>query len=413
MITYSAGTLSPVTTAAVANTTPGTSSIVVNVGATLLLDNTGTNNVNRINDAQTPGLLNGGTLNFLANNNANTASSEVLGALALGAGASTVRTGYAGTPVTGTTSLVTFSALNQVPAGTVLLGATLNFVGNNANLGSSATNQVAFKRGSGSLTGSASVTGGVAGAGIIPFATVTSSTGVLDLASTLAAATGTITAFDRYYLATGTSGGVFTGTASGTQGAAATATDTIKVTASAAVGAATAANALLINNGGGTAVTISGANTLTLNSGTLVDASTAAGDNFSTAILNFATGVEGTIIDNTGSNLAISTAIPATSTDGLTISGGGTLTLNAANLYTGTTNLDSGILVVGNNAALGGRHPQPPTAACYPVHRGHYPGHHQPLARSRRSDQYGHRHGCKYVRGWPNSGYRGRRANRL
>ncbi len=243
------------------------------------------------------------------------------------------------------------AALNQVPAGTVLLGATLNFVGNNANIGSSATNQVVFSAAP-ILTGSASVTGGVAGAGILPFATVTSSTGVLDLASTLAAATGTITAFDRYYLATGTSSGVFTGTASGTQGAAATATDTIKITASAAVGAATTANALLINNGGGTAVTISGANTLTLNSGMLVDASTTAGDNFSTAILNFATGVEGIIIDNTGANLVISTAIPNTSTDGLTISGGGTLTLNAANLYTGTTNLDSAILVVGNNAAI-------------------------------------------------------------
>ncbi len=80
LITANLSGLTGGTTGAPVNTTPGSSSINVNVGAALLLDNTGTNNVNRINDAQTLA-LNGGTFNFLANAGANTVSSETVGRL--------------------------------------------------------------------------------------------------------------------------------------------------------------------------------------------------------------------------------------------------------------------------------------------------------------------------------------------
>ena len=70
-----------------ATTTPGVAALTVNTGATLTLDNTGTNNVNRLNDAA--GIaLNGGTLNYLGNASAN--STQTLGNFTLGAGNSTI-----------------------------------------------------------------------------------------------------------------------------------------------------------------------------------------------------------------------------------------------------------------------------------------------------------------------------------
>ena len=77
------------TTAAIVTTTAGSSSIVVNTGATLTLDNTGTNNLNRINDADTL-TLSGGTFNYLGA--AGIASTETLGTIAVAAGNSTIQT---------------------------------------------------------------------------------------------------------------------------------------------------------------------------------------------------------------------------------------------------------------------------------------------------------------------------------
>src|SRR5207244_1202813 len=62
-----------------------TSGVVVNAEGVLKLDNTGTNNTNRVRDAATVTLA-GGTLWFVGNTA--TASTETLGALTLGAGAS-------------------------------------------------------------------------------------------------------------------------------------------------------------------------------------------------------------------------------------------------------------------------------------------------------------------------------------
>src|SRR5207248_3703861 len=124
----------------------------------------------------------------------------------------------------------------------------------------------------------------------------------------------TITPFDRYF--TTSLGGAGSG-------------DTVKLTASPpALGSATTVNALLLN---GDAITISGAFNLNLGSGALLTTgATSTGDTISTAIPNFSNGTtaaEGIIYDNTGSTLTINSAIPSTSSAGLTISGGGTLNL--------------------------------------------------------------------------------------
>lgn len=57
-------------------------------------------------------------------------------------------------------------------------------------------------------------------------------------------------------------------------------------------------------------------------------------------------------IDTNGNNVTYANALANTNTGGLTKSGSGTLTLNAANNYTGTTTLNAGTLAIGNNSAL-------------------------------------------------------------
>ena len=73
----------------VSTTTVGGPAVTINTGGTLTLDNTGTNNGNRINDAAVVA-LNGGTLNYLGNNSAT--SSEYLGTVALTGGSSIIQT---------------------------------------------------------------------------------------------------------------------------------------------------------------------------------------------------------------------------------------------------------------------------------------------------------------------------------
>src|SRR5262249_25109204 len=75
----------------VSSTTPGATTVTVTPGGTLTRDNTGSNSADRLNDEASIA-LNGGSLNFLANNTAGTASGEVLGPLVIGAGASTFQT---------------------------------------------------------------------------------------------------------------------------------------------------------------------------------------------------------------------------------------------------------------------------------------------------------------------------------
>ncbi|WP_415908830.1 autotransporter-associated beta strand repeat-containing protein [Oleiharenicola sp. Vm1] len=58
-------------------------------------------------------------------------------------------------------------------------------------------------------------------------------------------------------------------------------------------------------------------------------------------------------VDTNGNNVTFASALAGTNTGGLAKSGSGTLTLSAANNYTGGTTLNAGTLAVGNNSALG------------------------------------------------------------
>ena len=93
-----------------------TSAITLNRGGTLLLDNSGSNNTNRVNDSA--GLtLNGGTLNYLGSSN--TSSTETFGAVTLGAGALTI----AAANGSGQTAALTFTSLTRANGS----GGTINF----------------------------------------------------------------------------------------------------------------------------------------------------------------------------------------------------------------------------------------------------------------------------------------------
>ncbi len=301
-----------------ATTTTGGAAVNVNQGGTLTLDNTGTNSLDRIND--TAGVtLNGGTLSYLSN--ANAASTETLGALALGAGnstiSSTVTTGGSGAAAT-----LTFASLTRNS------GATVNFVGVNTALSGAGANQVVFT----TTPTTTTVTGG----NILPYATVTGPTGSFDFAS---AATANIVPFAAY-------------TTAGINGST-SANDVVKVTANDTLtGAKTVAAVLLSGNG----LTVSGAFPLTLGTGALLTTgTTTSGDTISVAGLTLGS-TEGIVNNNTtpasGASLTINSAI--TGTGGFTVGGNGTLALGGANSLSGTTTLNGGTLSLANLNALGG-----------------------------------------------------------
>ena len=104
------------------------SGITVTPGATLTLDNTTTNNANRIG-AAVPVTLAGGTFNFLGNNAANTATTQTLGAVTVNAGNSAINS-QIGTATGDTSSL-------QIGTLTRAAGGLLTFTGVGAPLGSS------------------------------------------------------------------------------------------------------------------------------------------------------------------------------------------------------------------------------------------------------------------------------------
>src|SRR5262249_49464990 len=159
------------------------------------------------------------------------------GQLVLGAGASTLQTGFAAAPAAGATTKVTSTGLFRLGG-----GSTINFVGNNATLGGG--NDQVFFTAAPTLTGTSTVGGGLSNVAILPYATVNGT----DFASTLSTDSRTIVAFDKYF--TGSLGGAGSG-------------ETVKVTANFALGSATTVNAVLLS---GDNITISGTNGLTLGS---------------------------------------------------------------------------------------------------------------------------------------------------
>jgi autotransporter-associated beta strand protein len=94
---------------------------------------------------------------------------------------------------------------------------------------------------------------------------------------------------------------------------------------------------------------------MTFGGGTLQYTAISAGQDWSTRFKN--TTVTGILLNTSSNDVTLAGAIDATNTAGLTKSGGGTLTLSGANLYTGVTTIGgtvNSILRLNNSNALGG-----------------------------------------------------------
>ena len=195
------------------------SSLTVNNGGTVLLDNSGVNNNTRLGTSADIN-LNGGT--FQVNGNASTALSESLGTLTLGAGSSTLASnpGAAG-------GTLTFAGLSRA-AGS---GGFVNFTG--TNLGS--TNQVNF-------------TGLTNTGGLLPYATVNGG----DFAATTATGIQSYTA----------SGGTYASTVSGASSGA-----NVNLAGSDTVTSSQTINALMFSGTANATLTINAGVTLTIASG--------------------------------------------------------------------------------------------------------------------------------------------------
>jgi autotransporter-associated beta strand protein len=293
--------------------TMASTSYVVDQGATLQLDNSGTNLANRLPDSAAI-TLNGGTFSFIGTNTAGAASSETVGTVTLGQGQNVIKS-KAGTG-TGATATLTAAGLVRHA------GATLNASG--TGLGN-ASNRILFT--------TAPATVGNNG-GIIPYATVN----------------------DNDFATYATPNGLAAFTGYVTSIAAAGPGDTVELqNANETVSADKTINALLISTpaSGEGVVTVNPGATLTLASGGLVLLSSSIfatptikpGTGSGTATLNF--GSEGVVLRNTGSATSFLNTL-LTGSNGLTLAGSsGTLQINppaTGNTYTGGTFINSGTL---------------------------------------------------------------------
>ena len=308
-----------------AGTALNTSAINVNAGAVSLDDTTGNFNLGNRLSSTTPLTFNGGassgsngSLNVVGNllGATTTGTSETLGPITLASGNTQIWT--VPSPNSGSTLSVTAASLTRNA------GASVNFVGVNAAIGS-AFNQLFF-------TTAPTLTGG-AGNGILPY-------GVISLTSTT-----TPGDFPTYTA----SGGIAPFTNYVTSLADATPNSNVKLSSAAALAAGVGTQ--VINS-----LVLVGATDLALSGGTLQIASggvLATGGSTTDIVGNAGSALdfgsaEGIISAN---NLVVNANI--TGTGGLTVYGGGTLTLANPNTYSGTTSLGAGTLSVYNNNSIG------------------------------------------------------------
>ncbi len=293
------------------------SGVIVNPGATLVVDNSsgastalaGASMTSRIS-ANVPVTLNAGTLQLILNPGvgvAPIANSQKLGSLVIGPGASTVKIDYPSAPVFGTSSTVTFSSITRQA------GGTINFIATNSTLDSLA-NRIVFT--------TAPTTVGNNG-GILPYALVNNT----DYAS-----------FDP------TNGSIITFAGYVTALAAAGPGDIVKLTGPDALTANKTITALLLAGGlvgeDGFTLTLAGGGLAVNATGSVTGGTTVFGS------------AEGIIQTSAAAIATIDT--PLTGSGGLTIGGAGTTVLPNANPgLSGGVTLAGGTLQVGNGSALG------------------------------------------------------------
>ena len=295
-----------------------TSGITVSQGATFRLDNTASNNSDRVGDSIAI-TLNGGGLTFATNTTAGSFS-EALGALNLNTLVSTLTTNQA---ASGQTSALTFASLNRSA------GAGLNFIGTAGN----SQNRILFAT-------APTLTNGILG----PWATWNGS-GYASYDATNGVVTASYTptnALGSTIADSGTANVQINAAGSGGNIALASATTTINTLLQATTTAATVATA---------------SRTLRLN-GIMIGSSqqaltigAAVGDGTLTAATS---GGELVLNANSSNNLRINAVIADNgSASSLTKTGGNTLILAANNTYTGTTTIAQGTLQLGANTTTG------------------------------------------------------------
>ncbi len=297
--------------------------------ATLTLDNTA-GIVNRVSDAAPLSLSTGGALSLVGNASANT--SETVGALTIGSGASSIS--ISGTAL-GLLHTLSAASITRTNLGTGLVrGTSLGQAATNATLLTlsdiSGLNLVGTTTANGTSPGTADnvkivpwlIGDSSATSGGINFVTYDTTGGLRPLA------TGEYATLAAGYVATGENVRAFNGT----------------ITA-----ASPSLNSLLFS----TASALGGSGTLSIASGAvgLINSNTASiGSGFSSLSLG---NNEGVIYVTSSGSLTINTPVDVTGGGGLTKAGGGSgsLVLAAANLYTGPTTVNQGTLAIGTGGS--------------------------------------------------------------
>lgn len=299
--------------------------VTVNLGGTLTLDNRSTAVASRLGDALAL-TMNGGNFNFVGNGSG--ASSETVGALTLSAGHNLVTVD----PGSGGSTVLTFASLSRTSGSTVLFRG--NGLGRNPDVNIS---NIIFTSAP-TLTGA----GGAANSSTIS---------VIKGAFGDTTITGAGTDMVTYNV--GNANGIRLLNSIGFSGEYAgdlqTANANVKLTAD-RVAVATNTNSLILN--GYNITNPVGATTLPISSASLSgnilinSATDIAGANTTLGI----TTSELVVLTNESSNISatIGTAVAGS----LTLSGSGNLTLSASNLYTGTTFINDATLTCGTSNVL-------------------------------------------------------------
>ncbi len=306
-----------------------TTSLTLDSGATLTLDNSGTNNGNRIGDAAAI-ILNGGTVRFVSGS---AGSSETAGALHLASGNSDITLVHNGTGSNST--VLTFSSL-----GSLAPGATVNFTATGGTLGAAATGPQLYIAGlaTGFIGGWATV-----GTDFAEYSTF----GVRALTGYYTGSLGiNVNDAAQLPLLTSTSpASAYTLTNAGT-----TTDKGLSVTDRSLVDLGTlATNTLNLDTGGllkstATATTISGLGRLTAG-GVATGSLAVTVDTVSTLTIS------SNIINNAGAN-----GVYGDGDDGvvsLSKGGGGVLVLSGANSYSGSNSINSGTVSISAENNLG------------------------------------------------------------
>ena len=321
------------------------SSSSVNVsGATLALDNSGSNLNNRIGDSATVNLNANSTLAFTGNGTT-ASTTESIGTLALGGGAATVTLGGAGT---GQLQTLAATSISRAVGATALIRGT--------NLQTAATNATRL------------TIGGAAGTGLTMVGAGTGAVGV----ST--AGTNTTLSIVPYLIGDTNSGGTGSGfvtydtdatnyglrllaageynTLSAAYTTPATAENVNAFNGAISTGSSVSVNSLRFNTASQT-LDGSGGN-LVVNSGAVLGTANnvVIGGSFSGVTLGNGSWNEGIVTQTTGT-LTINAPISVTGSGGLTKAGAGTLVLSASDAIAGGVTVNGGALQVNNANALG------------------------------------------------------------